>query len=255
MKLALLQMDIKWEDVNANLARAGGLIKDAAVKGADVAVLPEMFTTGFTMNLGAVEKGDEGGTHKALSSHAAEHEINIVAGYSAIYPGGEKGRNLAAAYGRDGKRIALYQKMHPFSLAEEDRHYAAGEGPVVFALNGSPSSVFICYDLRFPEAMRRVAPDVSLIFVLANWPSARAGHWEALLKARAIENQCFLAGVNRVGTDGNGVAHGGGSVVFGPAGETVSRGGDREEVVLCDIDPGEAARVRAELPFLKDMRA
>jgi predicted amidohydrolase len=185
---------------------------------------------------------------------ASEHKINIVGGYPALYPGEEKGRNLAAAYGRDGERVALYQKMHPFPLAGEDRHYLAGKGPVVFALDGTPSSVFICYDLRFPEAMRKVAKEVSLMFFIANWPAQRAEHWDMLLRARAVENQCFVAGVNRVGTDGNGIAYSGVSAIFGPTGNMLCRGSDKEEIIFCEIDPGEAESVRAEYPFLGDMR-
>lgn len=254
MKIALLQMDVKWESPADNLSRAGRIIAEARAAEADLVVLPEMSTTGFTMDLKAVGREENARAHPALSAMASEHGINIVAGYADIGPGEVRGRNLAAAYDRRGQQVALYTKVHPFQLLEEGKHYIAGDGPVVFPLDGVPTSVFICYDLRFPELMRKVARDAHLMLFLANWPSSRAAHWEALLKARAIENQCFVAGVNRVGTDGNGISYSGGSLAYGPMGVLIARGGDREEIVLCEIDPADVRRVRAEFPFLEDMR-
>lgn len=255
MKIALLQLYVKWEAQAENIEKAGAYIKRASREGADVAVLPEMAMTGFTMNPSPAIDGENPAAHPALAELAAGNNINIVAGYNVIpSEPGSMGRNLAAAYDRSGARIALYSKMHPFTFLDEHRHYEAGEGPVVFQLDGMGASAFICYDLRFPESIRPVAPDVSALFFLANWPASRAEHWMALLRARAIENQCYAVGVNRVGTDDNGLFYHGGSCVYGPSGELIVMGGKGEEIVYLEIYPEEVARVRAEFPFLEDMK-
>jgi len=252
MKVALAQINIAWEAKEANLAKAERFVRRASEKGSDVVVLPEMFSTGFSMNVEAIAEGEDDRTAAFLSDMARKHLINIIGGFSARV--GAKGRNVAHAYGRNGARLASYAKMHPFCLAGEHEHYEAGGSPVVFDIDGVPSSVFICYDLRFPEAMRAVARKALLVFVIANWPSERIGHWTALLRARAIENQCFMAGVNRTGMDANGLRYPGASAIYGPAGEEVCLAGGREALVVCGFEPAEAEMVRRKYPFLEDMR-
>lgn len=246
-------MDIAWEDREKNFVRAADFIRTAGERGCDVVVFPEMFSTGFSMNLGKIGEDPNGPTASFLSEVARKHSINVIGGFAAR-GSGAKGRNVARACGRDGAVLASYTKMHPFCLAGEHEHFEAGSAPAVFELDGVPSSVFICYDLRFPEAMRSMARKVLAVFVIANWPSERIGHWEALLKARAIENQCFVAGVNRTGGDANGLKYPGASVVFGPQGEEVCKAGELEELMVCDIDPSRVGVVRREFPFLDDMR-
>lgn len=253
MKAALLQMDIAWEAKEENLAKAGELLRRAAKEGCDVAVLPEMFSTGFSMGAAPLAEEEDGPTAAFLSGLAGECSMNVIAGFAAR-GGFSVRRNVAHVYGRDGRLLASYAKMHPFCLAGEHEHFAAGAGPVVFELDGVPSSVFICYDLRFPEDMRPVAREALVVFVIANWPSSRREHWGALLKARAIENQCFVGGVNRTGTDGNQIEYSGGSAVYGPMGEAVCSAGQGEELLLCEFDPASAQRVRKQYPFLEDMR-
>lgn len=253
MKVALVQMDIAWEDREKNLVRAADFIRAAGEQGCDVAVLPEMFSTGFSMNLGKTVEDTKGPTASFLSDSAMRHSIYVIGGFAAKGTGA-KGRNIALACGRDGAVLAAYAKMHPFCLAGEHEHFEAGSAQAVFELDGVPSSVFICYDLRFPESMRPVARKVLAVFVIANWPSERIGHWDALLKARAIENQCFAVGVNRTGRDANGLVYPGGSVIFGPQGEQVCKAGELEELTICAIDPSRAEIVREKFPFLDDMR-
>lgn len=250
MRIALIQPDIIWEDRKANLDKAAVLIERAG--GPDVAVLPEMFNTGFSMDAGKLAEGEAGETDAFLSGLSKKHGTNIIAGFQLRMSG--EPQNIARAYDRKGAAVATYAKMHPFSFAGEDRHFRPGAGPVLFSLDGVPSSVFICYDLRFPEVFRAVAPAALVVYVLANWPSDREDHWVSLLKARAIENQCFVVGVNRAGSDGNGLVYLGRSCVFGPSGVPVCTGGPGEETILCDLDPGEAVMHRARYPFLGDMR-
>jgi predicted amidohydrolase len=254
VKIALIQMDIKWEAKEANLKKAGRFVKKASDAGCDIAVLPEMFGTGFTMNVRSMAEDENGETASALSGLSKKYAINLIGGFPVKSKAGEKGRNVAFVYNRRGALIAEYSKLHPFSYAGEDKFYKAGEKPTVFKIDGIPSSVFICYDLRFPEAFRAVVKKVRLIFLIANWPLSRAEHWESLLKARAIENQCFVIGVNRVGVDGNNIHYHGGSSIYGPSGGLICRGGRKEELIIADIDAGEVYRTRKDFPFLKDMK-
>jgi predicted amidohydrolase len=251
MKIALIQPDIIWEDKKANLDKSAALIERAG--GPDVAVLPEMFNTGFSMDAGKLAEREAGETDTFLSGLSKKHGINIIAGFQLRGSGEGKPQNIARVYDRQGCTVATYAKMHPFSFAGEDRHFGPGAGPVLFSLEGVPSSVFICYDLRFPEVFRAVAPMALVVYVLANWPSDRKDHWVSLLKARSIENQCFVVGVNRAGKDGNGIAYPGRSCVYGPSGSVVCSGGQGEEILLCELDPGEAGMHRARYPFLRDM--
>jgi predicted amidohydrolase len=253
VRAALIQLNIAWEDKQANFKRAESLVSEAAKQGCDVAVLPEMFSTGFSMNVEGIAEAEDGPTATLLSDIAQKHSINVIGGFS-VKGKGAKGRNVAHAYGRDGSLLASYAKMHPFCLAGEDEHYEAGDSTAVIELDGTPASVFICYDLRFPEAMRAVARRVKVIFVIANWPSERASHWSTLLRARAIENQCFMTGLNRTGTDANGLSYTGASAVFGPDGEEVCTADESEELFICQLDPLETDKVRADFPFLDDMR-
>ena len=249
LRLTLIQLDTAWEDPAANLEKASKLIALSAKEKASVAALPEMCTTGFSMEAHTI-KGSEAG--EELSALASAHRICILGGVAA--PSVGKGLNKALAFDGSGALVSEYSKMHPFSLAGEDKHYAPGKEPVTFDLAGVSSSVFICYDLRFPEVFRRVARAVKVIYVLANWPAGRQEHWHTLLRARAIEDQCFVAGVNRVGTDGNGIAHAGGSCVYGPFGQEFLIAGDKEGAYTVDLDLSLADSVRAQYPFLNDMR-
>jgi predicted amidohydrolase len=198
------------------------------------------------------DRGEREDTDRLLSALAARYGINIIGGFSVLSPSGTKGRNIARAYDRQGRTIASYTKARPFSLAGEDKYFEAGNAPVVFSVGGMPSSVFICYDLRFPELFRPVARRVKAVFVIANWPSSRVEHWTSLLRARAIENQCYVVGVNRTGTDGNGLSYPGVSCVFGPMGDLVLAGGEAEEILTAELDPAEVDRVRKEFPFLPE---
>ncbi len=250
MKLALIQMDIAWQDIDRNHQRAISFIKEASGHGCDVIVFPEMFTTGFSMDISKINDGSE--TDSLLSQAAEEYGLYIIAGFPVKE--NNIARNIARIYDRKGRPVTQYTKMHPFSYLQEDRYFISGSETVIFDIKGIPSTVFICYDLRFPEIFRKVAKDVHLIFVIANWPSSRIEHWKTLLRARAIENQCFVIGVNRTGKDGNGIAYPGCSCIYDPSGEMLLTGDEKEELLIAEIEPSEVQRIRKEFPFLKDMK-
>lgn len=247
-------MDTVWENKEANYAKAEIFARKAASESCDIIVFPEMFSTGFSMNIQAASEDENGETASVLSGLAKKYKLNVIAGFAAKAKGRKKARNLACVFDRSGSIIARYAKMHPFAFAKEDKYFSAGNVRVIFPVEGVWASVFICYDLRFPEIFRDVAREVQMIFVLANWPVTRQDHWETLLKARAIENQCFVIGVNRTGEDGNGIVYPGASHVFDPMGKDICSAGQGEEFIACEIDPAAVGAVRSQFPFLDDMR-
>jgi len=247
-------MDTAWESKKANYAKAENFFRKAARKSCDIIVFPEMFITGFSMNISAIAENERGETSQVLSELAKKYGLNVIAGFAAKKPGRKKLRNLAVAFDRKGSVIATYAKMHPFSFAKENKYFSSGNTRVIFHIEGIPASFFICYDLRFPEIFRDIARGVQAIFVLANWPDSRREHWETLLKARAIENQCFVIGVNRTGKDGNGIRYPGASHVYDPMGNDICFGGPKEQFIACEIDPETVTKVRSRFPFLEDMR-
>jgi predicted amidohydrolase len=255
MKIALLQLDIIWEAKDINIEKAELYIKKASDNCCDVAVLPEMFNTGFSMNISKIAEDEEGTTHKRLSELAKKYHINIIAGYSIKKEHEDKGRNIAAFYNRKGIKIAEYSKIHPFSYADEDKKYNSGKNPILFEIEGIPASVFICYDLRFPEIFRTVSDKVYLIFVIANWPASRIQHWDILLKARAIENQCFIIGVNRIGFDGNRIYYNGHSQIISPWGDAIVMADETAEYIDSEIDIDLVKEIREKYPFLKDKKS
>jgi predicted amidohydrolase len=253
MHVAACQFDPAWEDKRANFARAGALLRSAGLPRGAFVALPEMFATGFSMNAAGIAEGEGGETEAFLSGLARELGIHLVGGLVRAGRGG-RGRNEAAAFGPDGRRAARYAKMHPFSYGGEDRHYEAGEDVAVFEVSGLRAALFICYDLRFPEAFRRAARRGADFFVvIANWPEVRQEHWRVLLEARAIENQAFVLGVNRTGRDPKH-AYAGGSRLVDPRGRVLFEAGGGEGVFGAPIDPSAAAAWRAEFPALRDMR-
>jgi predicted amidohydrolase len=149
--------------------------------------------------------------------------------------------------------VTRYAKIHPFSYAGEHEHYCAGERVVTADVEGLRVTPFVCYDLRFPEPFRLAAAETDLFAVVANWPEERREHWRTLLRARAIENQAFVAGVNRVG-DGGRLHYAGDSAAISPLGEILAEGGDREKVLFAEVEPTAVQRLRSRFPALNDRR-
>jgi len=251
MKIASIQLNIVWEEKHANFERAANFIERSKKDGCDLVVLPEMFNTGFSMNADSISEPFNTITSEFLCKIAEKHQINLIAGF--VEKTDDKNENIAQFINREGQMKSRYIKNYPYSCAGEDRVYSSGDQQVIFDLENHPASLFICYDLRFPELFRKVAKQVEIIFVIASWPKTRQMHWETLLKARAIENQFFVVGVNRIGQDGNDLQYGGGSHVYSPSGEDLSRGDEDQEYILTEIDFSEVKKTREALPFLGDM--
>ncbi len=237
MRAALLEFDTVWEDAAANRNRIAALVPNA-----DLVVLPEMAFSGFSM---AAQPDTDAVPY--MVRLARERTTAVVGGYVG---GTTRAReNRAVAIAADGEVVGEYTKVHPFSPAGEDVAFVAGTEMPVFSLAGISTALTICYDLRFPELFRDAAlRGAELFCVLANWPAVRVDHWRTLLRARAIENQAFVFGVNRVGQDPN-VNYVSSSLAVGPQGETIHEGAGPFA-----FDPEDARRWRAEFPALRDAR-
>ncbi|HTZ42442.1 MAG TPA: nitrilase-related carbon-nitrogen hydrolase [Jatrophihabitans sp.] len=255
MKVAAIQHDIAWEDGAATRRRLVPLIGQAVAGGARLLVLSEMYATGFSMNPDAIAEEPGGDNERFLVAQAAEHGVWLVGSIAQWVdrPGdGRRAENVAVLAGPDGQ-LHRYAKIHPFSYAGEHEQYRAGTEFLTVPVEDLRVSVFICYDLRFADEFWALAADTDLYVVVANWPEPRREHWRALLRARAIENQAYVVGVNRVG-EGDGIRYLGDSVVLDPLGRPLAEGGLAETVLVCDADPGELKRIRDRYPFLADRR-
>jgi omega-amidase len=253
MKLYCCQTDITWENKLANYSRVHKLLTITKPERGSLVLLPEMFSTGFSMNVPAIEEGAKADTEKFLTELARELGIFIMGGLVTSAPDG-RGYNQALVIGPDGTSLARYSKMQPFSLGGEARNYMAGEKPIFFAWKDLKVAPFICYDLRFPEVFRSaVRGGAQLFTVIANWPIARIHHWVTLLQARAIENQAYVAGVNRCGTDPK-FTYNGRSLIVDPHGAILADAGDGEGIISAEISPEIVNKWRAEFPALQDMR-
>lgn len=256
MQIACCQFDIAWEDKPANFRRVAALVREARPAPRALLLLPEMFATGFTMNIGLTAEPAHGPTAQFLSDLAKEHGIHVVGGAVMIDAGGGRPRNEALAFDPRGTLSARFAKAYPFTLAREDEHHAAGEHTNPFEWAGCRVSPAVCYDLRFPELFRRAAGNGAEVMpVIANWPAARESHWMTLLRARAIENQAYVAGCNRVGTDGNALEYTGRSQIIDFRGDVLADAGGEESVISAAVDVAALRDFRTAFPFLADMRS
>ena len=253
MKIVGCQLDITWEDKEANHEHVRELLQQASPASDSLIILPEMFATGFSMNVGKIAEDQDRPTQDFLSKIAAEHHSFVLGGVVIRSKDG-RGLNQAVVYSPSGGELARYSKMHPFSYAGETEHYAPGTGIETFACNSFVFAPFICYDLRFPEAFRAATRrGAQVLAVIANWPAAREDHWLSLLKARAIENQAYVIGINRCGCDPNH-SYSGRSQAINPRGEILSDAGSSQGWIQADLDLQELLSYRREFPALEDMR-
>ncbi|MGR6966730.1 nitrilase-related carbon-nitrogen hydrolase [Geodermatophilus sp. URMC 61] len=253
MRFGVVQHDIVWEDRTANFARLAPLVARAAGAGAEFVLLSETFSTGFSMTPGIGEP--EGGpSAQFLQERAAEHGVWVAGSCPEIAPDGDLPYNSFVLADPDGT-VHRYRKLHPFTHGGEHERFRAGEKPVTVEVGGLRVTPFICYDLRFADVFWSAALDTDVYLVTANWPAARRLHWQTLLQARAIENQAYVVGCNRVGTAGDGTEHTGDSRIVSPMGELLATAAGVETVLVADVDPAEVTATRERLRFLADRRA
>ena len=250
MIVAGLQLDIAWEDPSENFARTASLASRAADAGARLLVLPEMFATGFSMR--AEEMAQHAPAIRTfLSDTATRFGVWILGGYAEL--GAERPANACSLIAPDGTERLHFRKIHPFTLAQEPEHYEAGETLETAEVEGVRVTPLICYDLRFPEPFRAAAAATDLFVVPANWPERRAHAWRTLLAARAVDCQCWVLGVNRVG-EAEGYPHRGDTSLLDPWGAVVATLADEPGVVVGEVDAEVVHRAREHFTFLADRR-
>ena len=246
----LVQYDPEWENKEVNKEKLLRLIDNKRTPGS-VLIFPELTLTAFTMKSDVYAEDLNGETFVFFSKIAKESKLDILAGLIEKENGAYF--NTLLHIDSSGSIKSKYRKVHPFSYGTENQHYTRGEKSVIADINGWKTGLSICYDLRFPELYRNYAKErTELIVVIANWPDSRIEHWKVLLRARAIENQCFVAGVNRVGNNPN-QHYDGYSGIFDPMGNEVALVADLEQVISADISKEIVNGTRVKFPFLNDI--
>jgi predicted amidohydrolase len=256
VKIAAVQHDIVWCDRRANFERLAPRVAAAADEGARLVVLSETFSTGFAVGSDDFAEPEDGPSSEFLRATAARHGI-WLAGSCPEIPADSSAddrrpANTLVLAGPAGETYR-YRKIHPFTFGGEDRHVRPGSDLVSVRVDDLRVSLFVCYDLRFADEFWQLAHDTDLYLVPANWPASRREHWSTLLRARAIENQAYVIGCNRVG-EGGGLVYSGDSVMVDPFGEIVAEGPDEECTLLADVTPERVAEVRDRYRFLPDRR-
>ncbi|GGI07930.1 nitrilase-related carbon-nitrogen hydrolase [Egicoccus halophilus] len=252
MRIAAVQHDIVWEDREATLRALDGRVAAAAAGGARLVAFSEMFATGFSMNTHTTAEPLDGPIATWMAEQASRHDVWVAGSLALQAEEHDLPVNALLLVSPDG-RHHRYDKIQPFRYAGEHERFAAGKAPLTVDVEGVRLGLFVCYDLRFADEFWAVARDTDAYLVVANWPAARRHHWRTLLDARAIENQAYVVGVNRVG-EGGGLRYTGDSRVVDPLGETLVSAAGSETVLFADLDPAVVARVRTDLPFLPDRR-
>ncbi|RMF43168.1 MAG: carbon-nitrogen family hydrolase [Planctomycetota bacterium] len=248
-----VQLDIKWEDKPANHERLRELLGATEIAPGSVIVVPEMFDTGFSMNVAVTAQSPARESERVLQDLAVQYRSVVMGGVAAPIEDG-KSRNEAVVFAPDGGLLGRYQKMQPFSHSGEHLVYPPGDRPLVFEWQGVRVAPFICYDLRFPELFRAaVRQGAELFWVIACWPAKRSEHWVRLLQARAIENLAGVVGVNRCGQE-PGLVFDGRSAAFDHMGRTLFEADAGEQVFHVDVDIDALRAWRDHFPALRDMR-
>ncbi len=249
LKITLFQGYLFWENVDKNLHNISLRLSAAIREKTDLVILPEMFNTGFTMQ--AEKLAEPMGGKTMLWMHKIARLYSCVVTGSLIIADGGKFYNRLIWMSPDGG-YEYYDKRHLFGLAKENLTYTPGKKKLIVDLKGWKICPMVCYDLRFPVWARNVDEAYDLLIIVANWPERRALHWRTLISARAIENQAYVIGLNRVGHDGNEVYYSGDSTCISPNGDVVYYKRDEEDVYTFSIIADEIQKTRRALPFLKD---
>ncbi|MDD3393311.1 MAG: carbon-nitrogen family hydrolase [Anaerotignum sp.] len=252
MRIGLGQLDMGFENKEHTKKLCEEMICAAAKEQVDLLVFPEMTLTGFTMKtreFGESVKNSE--TLAFFRNCAVLHKMAICFGLPIVDT--EKAENHCMIVSEAGELLADYAKIHPFSFGTEAKHYTGGDSLASCVIKEHIATPFVCYDLRFPEIFQAASEKSTLLIVIANWPSTRREHWMTLLKARAIENQAFVIGVNRAG-HGGGLKYSGDSMVISPAGEVLAHAKEGHGLTVADISPEDALAYRTSFPLKSDRK-
>src|ERR1700743_768157 len=248
LKITLFQGYLFWENIDKNLQNISLRLSGIREK-TDLIILPEMFNTGFTMNAAELGEPMNGKTMQWMHKIAVQYDC-VVTGSLIIAEKGKYYNRLV--WMRPNGSFECYDKRHLFALGKEHETYTAGSKKLIVELKGWKICPVICYDLRFPVWLRNVNEAYDLLLVVANWPERRALHWRTLIPARAVENQSYVIGVNRIGHDGNEIYHSGDSTCIDPNGNVVYYKRDEEDLYTFSISAEELIKTRRAFPFLKD---
>jgi predicted amidohydrolase len=249
LRISMVQSHIVWEDVEENIRCYGELLR--RLKGeTDLAVLPELFTTGMSMRAGELSEPNDGRTVAALKKYAKDYHLAVTGSFMASGNGRYFNR---AFFITPGGQEFYYDKRHLFSMAGEDRTFSPGTKRLVLDFRGWKICLLVCYDLRFPVWSRNVDNEYDVLICVANWAESRREVWETLLRARAIENMCYVCGVNRVGIDAREFKYSGGSRIISPKGEKIFDAGENEAVTVTGILKRSGLEtLRTKFPVWKD---
>jgi len=249
LKITIFQAYLFWENTDKNLQNLALRLSMGIKEKTDLIVLPEMFNTGFSMNAVSLSEEMGGKTMTWMQQIADKYEC-VVTG-SLIIKENDNYYNRLIWMSPDGN-YSHYDKRHLFGLGAEDKTYAPGQDKVIVELKGWKIRLAICYDLRFPVWLRNVNEEYDILLLIASWPDKRSSHWNALIPARAIENQSYVIGANRVGHDGNEIYHSGHSQCIDPQGKTIYYKPEDEDLYTFSINYEELIKTRRTFPFLKD---
>lgn len=252
LTLTIIQSNLHWENKKANLQMLAQKIESIKEK-TEVVILPEMFSTGFSMRPEILAEKMNGETVEWMKQIAASKKI-ILTG-SVIIEEEEKYYNRLIWMLPNGE-CGVYDKRHLFAYADEHKHFSPGNRRLIASVKGWKINLLVCYDLRFPVwARQQVESKYDVLIYVANWPEKRIDAWKTLLPARAIENQCYVVGVNRVGNDGNNIQYNGNSIIIDPLGEILYQKEDEEDVFTYTLQKDKLDEVRNNFPFWKDADA
>jgi predicted amidohydrolase len=264
LTFTLIQTSLHWEDKAANLQMLEEKINSITEK-TQVVVLPEMFSTGFSMKPELLAETMDGETISWMKRLAAAKKV-ILTGSVIIQENGSYYNRFV--WMQPNGEFGYYNKRHLFAFAQEDKHYSPGTERFIASANGLKVLLMVCYDLRFPVWARQISPltpqqkredvdtkdvfEYDILIYVANWPERRSTAWKTLLQARAIENQCYVIGVNRVGDDGNAIYHSGDSMVVSPLGEVLYHKADDEDIFTITLKKEDLDDVRRKFQFWRD---
>lgn len=248
LKISCIQADLAWENIDQNLAKFSQLLYQVPLD-SEMVILPEMFTTGFSMNSANLAEPMDGKTFNWLKTEAKKHK-KIILG-SAIIQDENKYYNRCITMFPDGK-FYTYDKGHLFRMEKEHEDFTKGDSKTIFEHKDWRINTMICYDLRFPIWSRNIG-DYDLLIYIASWPESRREVWNTLLKARAIENQAYVVGVNRIGKDGEGISYSGDTVIIDPKGQIIEKAQDyKEEIISAELSLNELNAFREKFPVFLD---